>query len=137
MKRYIKSTSYKSGDRYYGGLPQEPSTDKYAQALSDARNSFQKFLSDNNVTERKLKSWSNATEKLYTWITPDNQNIKIVYYDSLSGDKSITELYIDGRKVDVYKSGYDGWCSLRKAPLMNVITSFNTNNGKLFLVFYN
>ena len=136
MKRYIKSTSYKSGDRYYGRLPQEPSSEEYGKAMEAARNNFDKFLSDNNVTVRDTRyGGSVAKYQSYTWTTPSNQHIEIVYYNRWLGGSMICELYVDGRGVDVYKSEYNGW-RLTKVSLMDVISAFNTNDDKLSLVFY-
>ena len=137
MKRYVKSESYfKNGDRYYGGLPQEPSSEEYGKAMDAARNNFDKFLSDNNVTVRDIRyGGSVAKYQSYTWATPSNQRIEIVYYNRWLGGSMICELYVAGRGVDVYKSEYNGR-PLKNASVMDVISAFNTNDDKLSLVFY-
>ena len=138
MKRYIKSTGYKSGDRYYGGLPAEPSDVEYGEAMSSARNSFNKFLSDNQVAVEDIEpSGNNAKYQSYTWTTPDDRDIEIIYYNRFSGGSQISSMFVDGRKVDIYNSKYDGWKSLKDASLMEVISAFNSDNYKLSLVFYN
>lgn len=141
MKRYIKSTGYKSGDRYYGGLPAEPSIEEYGRAIDDARNSFNKFMSDNNVTVTDLKQGSGgATYQSYRWATPDNREIEIVYYNrGLLGGSTISECYIEDasgyHKVNVYDSKYK-WYSLREAYLPDIISAFNSDSDELSLVFY-
>lgn len=138
MKRYIKSAGYKSGDRYYGGLPAEPSDIEYGAATSSARNGFDKFLSDNQVAVEDIEpSGNSAKYQSYTWMTPDGRDIEIIYYNRFSGGSQISSMFVDGRKVDIYNSKYDGWKTLKDASLMNVITALNSNNGKLLLVFYN
>ena len=143
MKRYIKSTGYKSGDRYYGGLPQEPSDIELGEAYDNARTSFEKFLADNNVTVIDVDSHGHGIKtQSYIWKTPDNDEIEIIYYNRGSlGGSTISEMYIEDdsgyHKVNVYESKYDGWKTLKDASLMNVITALNSDNGKLFLVFYN
>ena len=141
MKRYIKSTSYKSGDRYYGGLPQEPSSDKLGKAYDDARTSFEKFLTENNVTVIDVDSHGHGTKtQSYIWKTPDNREIEIIYYNRGSlGGSEISEMYIEDNsgyhKVNVYESKYNGWQTLRDASIQAIITSLNTDNGKLSLVY--
>lgn len=141
MKRFIKSSSYKSGDRYYGGLPQEPSFAEYGKAMADAQTHFKKFLAENNVTVVDVDSHGAGIKtQSYIWKTPDNREIEIVYYNRGSlGGSTISEMYIEDNsgyhEVNVYESKYDGWKSLRKAFLGDVITSLNTDDGKLSLVF--
>ena len=138
MKRYIKSTGYKSGDRYYGGLPAEPSDIEYGEAMSSARNGFDKFLSDNRVTVEDIESSGNNSKyQSCTLITPDGRDVEIIYYIRFSGGSQISSMFVDGRKVDIYNSKYDGWKSVKDVSLMHVITALNSNNGKLSLVFYN
>ena len=143
MKRYIKSTGYKSGDRYYGGLPAEPSDAEYGQMMDNARDRFNKFMSDNNVTVVDVDSHGYGTKtQSYIWKTPDNSEIEIIYYNRGSlGGSEIWEMYVEDNsgyhKVNVYESKYDGWKTLKDASLMNVIAALNSNNGKLSLVFYN
>lgn len=142
MKRYIKSAAYKSGDRYYGGLPQEPSDIKLGKAYDDARTRFDKFLTENHVTVIDIGSHSHGIKtQSYTWNTPDNHGIEIIYYNRGSlGGSEISEMYIEdesGRhKVNVYESKYNGWQTLRDASIQNIITSLNTDDGKLSLVYY-
>ena len=143
MKRYIKSTGYKSGDRYYGGLPAEPSDAEYGQMMDNARDRFNKFMSDNNVTVVDVDSHGyDIKTQSYIWKTPDNREIEIIYYNrGTLGGSTISEMYIEDNsgyhKVNVYDSKYNGWKSLREASLIDVITSLNTGDGKLSLVFYN
>lgn len=138
MKRYIKSTGYTSGNRYYGGLPFEPSFENYGEAMSSARNGFDKFLLDNHVAVENIEpSGNSAKYQSYTWITPDGRDIEIIYYNRFSGGSQISSMFVDGRKVDIYSSRYDGWKTLKNASLMNVITALNSDSGKLSLVFYN
>lgn len=143
MKRYIKSTGYKSGDRYYGGLPAEPSDVEYGQMMDNARDRFNKFMSDNNVTVIDLDQYAGPAAKFqsYIWKTPDNCEIEIIYFNRGSfGGSVIDEAYVDGpdgyHKVNVYDSKYN-WKSLREAYLPDVISAFNSNSDKLSLVFYN
>lgn len=141
MKRYIKSTSYKSGNRYYGGLPQEPSSAELGKAYDDARTHFEQFLAENNVTVIDTGSHGYGVKtQSYIWKTPDNSEIEIIYYNRGSlGGSTISEMYIEDNsgyhKVNVYESKYNGWKSLREASIENVITSLNTDDGKLSLVF--
>ena len=138
MKRYIKSTGYTSGDRYYGGLPFELSFENYGEAISSARNGLDKFLLDNHVAVENIEpSGNSAKYQSYTWMTPDGHDIEIIYYNRFSGGSQISSMFVDGHKVDIYSSRYDGWKTLKDASLMNVITALNSNNGKLSLVFYN
>lgn len=142
MKKYIKSATYKSGDRYYGGLPQEPSSNELGKAYEDARTSFDKFLTENNVTVIDIDSHGHGVKtQSYIWKTPDNSEVEILYYNRGSlGGNIIFAMYIEDssgyHKVNVYESKYDGWKSLREASIKNIITSLNTNDGKLSLVFY-
>lgn len=141
MKRFIKSSSYKSGDRYYGGLPQEPSSSELGKAYDDARTRFEKFLAENNVTVVDVASHGYGVKtQSYVWKTPDNREIEVVYYNRGSlGGSTISEMYIEDASgyhtVNVYESKYGGWKSLREAFLKDVITSLNTDDGKLSLVF--
>ncbi len=141
MKRYVKSTSYKSGDRYYGGLPQEPSDIELGNLYDNARTRFEKFLSENNVTVIDTDSHGHGIKtQSYIWKTPDNSEVEIIYYNRGSlGGSTISEMYIEDssgyHKVNVYESRYNGWQSLREASIQDVITSLNTNDGKLSLVF--
>lgn len=142
MKRYVKSASYKSGDRYYGGLPKEPSDIEYGKMMDEARDRFNKFISDNNVTVIDVDSHGAGIKtQSYIWKTPDNREIEAVYYNrGTLGGSTISELYIEDasgdHKVDVYESKYDGWKSLREVDIETLISAFNTNSDKLSLVFY-
>lgn len=141
MKRYIKSTSYRSGDRYYGGLPQEPSDIELGELYDNARARFEKFLKDNYVSVSDIDYHGHGIKtQSYTLINPE-RDIEIIYYNRGSlGGSEIWEMYIEdesGRhKVNVYESKYNGWKSLRDASIQDVITSLNTDDGKLSLVFY-
>ena len=141
MKRYVKCNWYRSGDRYYGGLPAEPSDIEYGQMMDNARDRFNKFMSDNNVTITDVDSHGNGIKtQSYIWTTPDNCEIEIIYYNRGSlGGSTISEIYIEDasgyHKVDVYESKYNGWKSLRDASILDVISAFNTNSDKLSLVF--
>ncbi len=142
MKRYIRSATYKSGDRYYGWLPQEPSHIELGKAYDDARTHFEKFLDVNHVTVIDTDSHGYGVKtQSYIWNTPDNREIEIIYYNRGSlGGSEISEMYIEDdsgyHKVNVYESKYDGRKSLRDAFIEDIITSLNTDDGKLSLVYY-
>lgn len=107
--------SYKSGDRYYGGLPQEPSDVEYGNIMTSVAKEKQKFIKDNNISVEKDDGSVIYSGKY--------NGHSFVYSERTSGFSHWAEfLIIDRKKVDLNKSTFGYWAGFMS----------ETNKGSLY-----
>ena len=97
MKFKINEGGFKSGDRYYGGLPSEPSSSEYGKMIDAAKTSQQAILDKYNIEVEKIPD-----HIIYTGNVNGHDFTLIESVDGFN--HWINTLIIDNNEVDTYKS---------------------------------
>lgn len=99
-----QTKSYKNGDRYYGGLPKEPSDLSYGKIMDQIKNDFNNWLKKNNIESHQWRE-NGTIKRQYTGNFDGNDFGYLEAEDSFTGRKAPLEFKINGRKVNLKKSG--------------------------------
>ena len=92
-----ETNSFKSGDRYYGGLPSEPSVAEYGKAMDSIRMSRQQLLDKHGITVERLPGKVKYTGTV-------NGHTFCYIEGTKDFSRWVSELIIDGKTVDEYNS---------------------------------
>ena len=94
-----ETASFKSGDRYYGGLPSEPSMSEYGKAMDSARKNRDALLDKYDIKV------DNDRSKGYTTYTGTINGHTFKYVEGHRDFSHwLSELVIDNKVVNPYKS---------------------------------
>ena len=94
-----ETASFKSGDRYYGGLPSEPSMSEYGKAMDAARKTREALLDKYGIKV------DNDRAKGYTTYTGTINGHTFKYVEGQRDfSRWLSELVIDNKTVNPYKS---------------------------------
>lgn len=97
---------YKSGNRYYGGLPSEGSDTDYAELMSNAASEEEKFLAKYGVKKEHRSTSFDSGEDKYTG-NINGHDFEYIESSRFPNKHWASKLVIDNKEVDIYKSKSD------------------------------
>lgn len=93
--------NYKSGDRYYGGLPTEPNDSDYATGVARAHKADEEYLNKSGFTKSRVGKYDVYTGEI------DGNDIEIHILPGLFGPSRLAEIYINNDEINLGKSTFN------------------------------